>query len=119
VDTQKNPGSQKALIPFAVRIDSQNSKKTEVDWRRYDFANVSHSIERLPCEIHQRCIQLIQKLDLRYGAMDLIVSPQGEWVFLENNCNGQWLWLEKLTGLKISNAIASQLIRLDATKDTK
>ncbi len=103
---------------FAVRIDSQNSKKTRVDWRQYDFANVTHSIEILPDIIHQRCIQLVQKLGLHYGAIDLIVTPKNEWIFLENNCNGQWLWLEKLTGLKISDAIASFLVSLDAIKDS-
>ncbi len=102
---------------FAVRIDSQNSNKTEIDWRRYDFANVAHSIEKLPNDISQRCVSLVQKLGLNYGAMDLIVTPQGDWVFLENNCNGQWLWLEKLTGLNISYAIASFLVNLDNTKD--
>jgi len=59
----------------------------------------------------------VQELGLRYGAIDLIVTPQDEWVFLESNCNGQWLWLEKLVGLSISDALASLLVKLDTIND--
>ncbi|MEX0910336.1 MAG: ATP-dependent carboxylate-amine ligase, partial [Candidatus Paceibacterota bacterium] len=100
-------------LTFAARIDSQESSRTEVDWRQYDFANVGHYTEELTHEIHSRCVNLVKELGLRYGAIDLIVTPQGEWVFLENNCNGQWLWIEKLVGLEISDAIARLLIKLD------
>jgi hypothetical protein len=32
---------------------------------------------------------------------------------LEINSNGQWLWIEELTGMKISDAIAQLLIAHD------
>ncbi|PIR57974.1 MAG: hypothetical protein COU71_01120 [Parcubacteria group bacterium CG10_big_fil_rev_8_21_14_0_10_38_31] len=102
---------------FAARINSQESKRTQIDWRRYDFANITHYKEELPEVIYQRCVCLVQELGLRYGAIDLIVTPQDEWVFLESNCNGQWLWLEKLVGLSISDALASLLVKLDTIND--
>lgn len=41
----------------------------------------------------------------------MIVTPKGDYVFLEINPDGQWLWIERLTGLPISEAIADLLLR--------
>jgi hypothetical protein len=41
----------------------------------------------------------------------MIVTPQNEYVFLECNLNGQWLWIEFETGFKISEAIANLLMK--------
>lgn len=41
----------------------------------------------------------------------MIVTPQDEYVFLEINPNGQWLWIERLTNLPISEIIADTLIK--------
>ena len=46
---------------------------------------------------------------LRYGAIDLIVTPEGRIVFLELNPTGQYLWIEQATGLPISLALAELL----------
>ena len=51
--------------------------------------------------------------DDRNLAIDLVVTPDGRYVFLEINPNGQFLWVEQLTGLPISRAIAALLIRAD------
>jgi len=52
---------------------------------------------------------LVEKLGLVFGCIDMIVTPRGEFIFLEINPNGQWLWIEELTGLPISEAIANTL----------
>jgi D-alanine-D-alanine ligase-like ATP-grasp enzyme len=46
---------------------------------------------------------------LRFAALDFIVTPDGEYVFLEANPNGQWAWIEHETGLPIAAAIADAL----------
>jgi putative transposase len=48
-------------------------------------------------------------LGLAYGAVDLILEPSGNYVFLEVNSMGQWHWIEHLVGLPISEAIAEFL----------
>jgi glutathione synthase/RimK-type ligase-like ATP-grasp enzyme len=50
------------------------------------------------------------KLQLVYGAIDLIRTPAGEHVFLEVNPGGEWGMLERDLGLPISEAIADALI---------
>lgn len=94
---------------FAARINSQDSKRSHVDWRRYDFDNVRHEPADLPKEVEQRCLALMNKLNLHCGAIDMIVTPNNEYVFLEVNANGQWAWIELLTGLPISKEIGKLL----------
>jgi len=95
---------------FVARIDSQKSEKTKVDWRRYDFENVSHAADQLPKEEEEKCIELVKRLELRFGAIDMILTPKHEFYFLEINANGQWAWIEVLTGLPISSELAHFLV---------
>lgn len=95
---------------FACAIYSQESEMTQEDWRRYDLENTPHEIFQLPEEIERKCIDLVRTLGLFFGCIDMIVTPAGEYVFLEINPNGQWLWIEHLTGLPISQAIADLLV---------
>jgi len=94
---------------FAARIYSQDSGISHVDWRRYDFDHVRHEPTDLPEEIEQKCRALLRNLNLQYGAIDMVVTPDNEYVFLEINANGQWAWIEMLTGLPVSKEIAALL----------
>jgi D-alanine-D-alanine ligase-like ATP-grasp enzyme len=49
------------------------------------------------------------RLNLAFGALDFVVTPEGELVFLEVNPNGQWLWLDDQLNLGISDAVAGWL----------
>ncbi|MEV4171342.1 hypothetical protein [Nonomuraea sp. NPDC049709] len=68
-----------------------------------------HSVHHLPDDTARRCVELVAALGVSFGAIDLILTPGGEYVFLEINPNGQWGWIEDLTGLPISTAIADWL----------
>jgi hypothetical protein len=46
----------------------------------------------------------------RSQGMITIVTPDGEYVFLENNPRGQYLWVENFTGMLITEAIADTLV---------
>lgn len=93
---------------FAVRIDSQRSELARVDWRR-DSEGVTYQSYKLPAQLADRCRKLIRSLKLQFGAIDMIYSPSGEYVFLEVNPNGQFLWLEDRTGLPLAQAMARLL----------
>ena len=47
---------------------------------------------------------------LNYGAIDIILTPDGKLVFLELNPCGEFFWLEHSAGLPISDAIADVLL---------
>lgn len=92
---------------FVCKIDSQKSKKANEDWRRYDISHTPHSVIEPPAEIKEKVNKFMETLGIVYGALDFIVTPENKWIFLEINCMGQFLWIEELTGLKISDAIVS------------
>ncbi len=94
---------------FAAEIHSQDSNHTRLDWRCYDPSTTRHGVHALPGDVMRRCVLLVAELGLRYGAIDLILTPDGRYVFLEVNPSGQWLWIEDATGLPISEAIADLL----------
>lgn len=94
---------------FACRINSQESEKTKIDWRRYDIPNTPHLILEIPSYIEERVRKLMILLKIEYGALDFIVTKNNDWFFLEVNSMGQFLWIEDLTGLPISNEIINWL----------
>ena len=96
---------------FACAISSQETARTRIDWRRYDLDNTPHHAVTLDVEVRDRCLQIVRRLGLVFAAIDLIVTPEGDTVFLEVNPNGQWGWIEDLTGMPIAAAIADALAR--------
>jgi glutathione synthase/RimK-type ligase-like ATP-grasp enzyme len=65
---------------------------------------------QLPPDIEQLCIDHVRKLGLRFGALDLIRDAQGVYWFIENNPNGQWGFVEHVTGQPIGKAMAELLM---------
>ena len=95
---------------FAAAIHSQASNHTRLDWRRYDDARTPIAPFELPADVAERCRALVRELGLCYGAIDLVLTPDDRFVFLEINPNGQYLWIELATGLPISAAVADLLL---------
>jgi glutathione synthase/RimK-type ligase-like ATP-grasp enzyme len=59
----------------------------------------------------------MSELGLVYGAIDLICTPAGEYVFLEVNPGGEWGMLERDLGLPIADAIARALLYSKESKE--
>ncbi|WP_420180909.1 ATP-grasp domain-containing protein [Paenarthrobacter sp. TA1.8] len=97
------------LKVFACRIDSQSSLQTSVDWRHYDLDNVRHEAISLPDEVSRALQQFMRRSGLRFAAIDMIVDRNGRHVFVEANPSGHYSWIESMTGMPISKAIASWL----------
>jgi glutathione synthase/RimK-type ligase-like ATP-grasp enzyme len=98
---------------FAARIDSQADPETALDWRRMPRGNdfrVSITPTEIPESVSGQLKQFLSALGLRYGAIDLIVTPDGRYVFLEVNPNGQWCFVQQRTGFDIASAIAELLL---------
>jgi hypothetical protein len=95
---------------FAAEIHSQHTHHTRHDWRRYDLSNTPHFPHALPPEVEDHCVRLVQRLELCYGAIDMILTPDGRYVFVEINPSGQYFWIEQETGLPISAAICDFLM---------
>lgn len=64
----------------------------EEDWRTVDRDLVEYAVIELPKEIERYCFELLKRLKLNFGAIDLLLS-NGEFVFVEINPTGEWGWL--------------------------
>ncbi|UNM07819.1 MAG: hypothetical protein H7A35_13290 [Planctomycetales bacterium] len=97
---------------YSVKIFSQDSSDTKIDWRAGDWNHHRYETTNLPEAVCQQLSSFMQVLNLQFGAIDMIVTPNGEYVFLEVNPHGAWLWLEQATDLCISLAISNYIQRL-------
>ena len=50
-------------------------------------------------------MKLMTSLNLTFAAIDMIQTPEGDYIFLEANPNGEWLWLDDLLHFGISDAV--------------
>lgn len=91
---------------FAAKVDSQKFDETKIDWRKQKIPFEKYI---LPETESKKCIALLRKLNLSFGAIDMIKNSKGDYVFLEINPNGQWAWLDMEAGLNISDEIINYL----------
>lgn len=62
-----------------------------------------------PETLRSMCLDLMGRLRLRYGAIDLAKTKDGYW-FLEINPTGEWAWLDDLFEGAIASAIVDELL---------
>ncbi|QIJ62529.1 ATP-grasp ribosomal peptide maturase [Streptomyces sp. JB150] len=91
---------------FAAAIHAGSDASHE-DWRS-DYGALTYTTTTVPAGVAAGMRRLMNRLQLRYGAADFIVGPEG-WTFLEVNPCGQWDWIQGATGLPIVEAIADEL----------
>ena len=96
---------------MSASIDSQVSARATHDWRR-DGNRMLEDWQpyQLPIEIEEKILRVMDYFCLNYGAIDIILTPDGKHVFLELNPCGEFFWLERFPGLPISGAVADLLL---------
>lgn len=92
---------------FSVSINKHD--KDEVDWRKPEIEKEYRLIE-LPKELENKLILYHKHLDLVYSAIDLIQTQDNQFVFLEINPVGEWVWLENELGLNISEKLIKEIL---------
>ena len=102
---------------YSMAIFSQSNKKTEIDFRKYDFNKPNRTIPfQLPIEIQHKLKNLMQELNLNTGSIDLIYSSKKEFVFLEVNPVGQFGMTSYPCNYQIEKKVAEYLIKNDTIK---
>ena len=91
---------------FAASTDVRNLEYATDVRLNLDTKYVAHD---LPDEIADKLRALMRRLGLVYGAIDLRLTEDGRYVFLEINPAGQFLYIEHSTGQPIAAALASRL----------
>jgi glutathione synthase/RimK-type ligase-like ATP-grasp enzyme len=96
---------------FAFSIDSQKMANAKVDWRKEGAAMVEDwKPYQLPQEIKDKLLSFMADYKLNYGAIDLILTPDDQYYFLEINSAGEYFWLDMLCDYEISKQIAAVLL---------
>ncbi|MCA1648057.1 MAG: hypothetical protein LC797_22200 [Chloroflexi bacterium] len=91
---------------FCARLNSQDQELTRHDWRAGDL---QQEIFALPEHVEGSIHRLMSSFEINFASLDLILTPDGEFVFLDLNPNGQWLWLELELGLPLVASMADLL----------
>ena len=93
---------------YAVQIETER-----LDWR-LDL-DTPMSPVRLEAAVERQLGDVLERLGLRMGVADLKITPAGDPVWLELNPQGQFLFLEGLTGLDLTGAF-SDFLREEALR---
>jgi glutathione synthase/RimK-type ligase-like ATP-grasp enzyme len=96
---------------FPAAIYSQETAY-KVDFRM-DIAHARIEAVSLPEEVEAKIHALMHRLGLIYGAIDMRLTPDGRYVFLEINPAGQWLFIEERSGQPITEQFARVLNSFD------
>ena len=121
---RQTPGIYQKLVPkayelritvmgrrvFAAKVLSQQTQKGKLDWRR-SYDELRFEPTDPPPVVARQCLELLQELGLVFGCFDFVVTPAGAPVFLEVNEMGQFLFLERSSGLPLLDAFAEFLLQ--------
>ena len=99
---------------FPAAIYSQETSYT-IDFR-VDMTAARIEPLALPLETERALMALMKDLKLAYGAIDMRLTPDGEFVFLEINPAGQWLFIEERTGQPITTALAELMVASESAR---
>ena len=99
---------------FAASVTSD--KQYAADYRP-GLASATVVPYDLPVDVLGKLHALMTAFGLNYGAIDLRLTPDGDYVFLEINPAGEYLFISGRTGQPISKAIAAALERRDKARD--
>lgn len=76
---------------YSMAIFSQNDDQTMIDFRKYNMVRPNRNVPFvLPQDIKKKIIQLMKKINLNCGSIDMIYSKKNKFVFLEVNPVGQF-----------------------------
>ncbi|MBP5976192.1 MvdC family ATP-grasp ribosomal peptide maturase [Brasilonema sp. CT11] len=96
---------------FVGALNADVYSAAKVDWRKPGVDVGAWQHHELPDEVVRRLKTFMGRFGLLFGALDFIVTPSGEYVFLEVNPVGEWGMLERDLDLPISGAIADALLQ--------
>ena len=98
---------------YSAAILSQNDDQTKLDFRRYNHTKPNRVVPyHLPSEIERKLTELMNRLNLLTGSLDLIYY-QNKYYFLEVNPVGQFDMISTPCNYNLGEIIAKHLISKD------
>ena len=78
----------------AAKLHSQPHVDGQVDWRAIREGRMLIEPYTLPMELANKIRLFMREIGIVFGSFDFIVTPDDEFIFLEVNEQGQFLWME-------------------------
>lgn len=95
---------------FSMAIFSQQNSNTSLDYRNYDFEEPNRTVPfNIPEDLERKLSNLMERLNLKSGSIDLIVNPNNEYFFLEVNPAGQFGMISSPCNFNIEKEIVNNL----------
>lgn len=95
---------------YSIAIFTQNADTSRIDSRNIDYQKPSRQVPYiLPENIREKIRDLMDKLGLNYGSIDLIYGVDNQYYFLEVNPYGQYGFLSTAGNFYLERKIAEYL----------
>ena len=79
----------------AAKLNSQSHYEGKLDWRAIPEGKMSIEPYTLPQNLEKKIREFMHKMGLVFGSLDFIVTLDDDYIFLEVNEQGQFLWIEE------------------------
>lgn len=97
---------------YTMAIFSQKNDKTKTDFRKYDTTNPNRTVPfKLPKDIDDKVKLFMKKLGRNCGSIDMLVSQENEYYFLEINPFGQFGMVSIPCNYNLEKVIATELAK--------
>lgn len=97
---------------YTMVIFSQNNEKTKIDFRRYDKDRPNRKgTYQLPKCVESKLLNLMNKIGLNTGSIDMIKGLDGQYHFLEVNPSGQFGMTGVPCNYNLHEKVANYLIK--------
>lgn len=94
---------------FSFEIRPKNNIKL-LDWRTLNPNELEYKFIETPESVQLKIFNLMNLFNISFAALDFAYTKSKKWIFLEMNPNGQWAWLEQMTGVCMSNSLIEFLL---------
>jgi glutathione synthase/RimK-type ligase-like ATP-grasp enzyme len=94
-----------------MAIFSQLDMQTSIDFRNYNLTKPNRTVPfKLPAHVESKLIQLMSILGQKTGSIDIIVTDEKEFVFLEVNPVGQYGMVSYPCNYELNMKMAEYLV---------
>lgn len=96
---------------YSYAIFSQLDPQTESDFRNYNYSSINRIVPyKLPDDICNKIFKLFEYFGYNTGSIDIIMSNNNEYIFLETNPVGQFGMFSELCNTNLPFIIAKHLV---------
>lgn len=102
---------------YTMAVMSQQDSQTQTDMRHYNYRKPNRNVPyQLPAAIRTKVHTLMEALQLKTGSVDMIVTPEDKFVFLEVNPVGQFGNVSGSCHYNLEQKVAGYLLKLSFLK---